>query len=72
MNLAGMARVVHAGFWPRYGRSMTTVGAPFPRGLIYNHCGKKRVAKDHFLMRVLDKPKLFVLGSRNELGQAAG
>jgi len=33
---------------------------------------KKRAAKDHFLTRVLDKPKLFVLGNRNELGEAAG
>jgi predicted nucleotidyltransferase len=33
---------------------------------------KKRAAKDHFLTRVLDKPKLFVLGDGNELGQAAG
>jgi DNA-binding transcriptional ArsR family regulator len=33
---------------------------------------KKRVAKDHFLTRVLDKPKLFVIGNRNELDEAAG
>jgi DNA-binding transcriptional ArsR family regulator len=33
---------------------------------------KKRTAKDHFLMRVLDKPKLFVIGNRNELGKVAG
>lgn len=33
---------------------------------------KKRATKDHFLTRVLDKPKLFVIGNRNELGQAAG
>ncbi|MDP9173158.1 MAG: helix-turn-helix domain-containing protein [Planctomycetota bacterium] len=33
---------------------------------------KKRTAKDHFLTRVLDKPKLFVIGSKNELGQAPG
>jgi DNA-binding transcriptional ArsR family regulator len=33
---------------------------------------KKRAAKDHFLTRVLDKPKLFVIGSKNELGEAAG
>lgn len=33
---------------------------------------KKRAAKDHFLTRVLDKPKLFVIGSRNELGKVAG
>jgi predicted nucleotidyltransferase len=32
----------------------------------------KRAAKDHFLMHVLDKPKLFVLGSKNELGEATG
>jgi len=28
---------------------------------------KKRAAKDHFLTRVLDKPKLFVLGNNDEL-----
>jgi DNA-binding transcriptional ArsR family regulator len=33
---------------------------------------KKRAAKDHFLTRVLDKPKLFVIGNRNELGKVAG
>ena len=33
---------------------------------------KKRAAKDHFLTRVLDKPKLFVLGNKNELGEASG
>jgi DNA-binding transcriptional ArsR family regulator len=33
---------------------------------------KKRMAKDHFLTRVLDKPKLFVIGSKNELGEVAG
>ena len=33
---------------------------------------RKRAAKDHFLTRVLDKPKLFVIGSKNELGEAAG
>ena len=33
---------------------------------------KKRKAKDHFLTAVLDKPKLFVLGSRNELDKPAG
>jgi DNA-binding transcriptional ArsR family regulator len=33
---------------------------------------KKRTAKDHFLTRVLDKPKLFVIGNGNELGEAAG
>jgi predicted nucleotidyltransferase len=32
---------------------------------------KKRAAKDHFLTRVLDKPKLFVLNNRDELGKAA-
>ncbi|MBI2824426.1 MAG: helix-turn-helix domain-containing protein [Planctomycetia bacterium] len=32
---------------------------------------KKRRAKDHFLTRVLDKPKLFVLGNSDELGNAA-
>jgi DNA-binding transcriptional ArsR family regulator len=32
---------------------------------------KKRATKDHFLTRVLDKPKLFVLGTRDELGEAA-
>lgn len=32
---------------------------------------KKRTAKDHFLARVLDKPKLFVLGSSDGLGKAA-
>ena len=31
---------------------------------------KKRAAKDHFLTQVLDKPKLFVLGNRHELGQS--
>lgn len=34
--------------------------------------GKKRAAKDHFLTRVLDKPKLFVIGNTNELDEAAG
>ena len=34
--------------------------------------GRKRTVKDHFLTRVLDKPKLFVLGSKNELGEASG
>jgi predicted nucleotidyltransferase len=33
---------------------------------------RKRTAKDHFLTRVLDKPKLFVIGNRNELGKVAG
>jgi len=33
---------------------------------------KKRAAKDHFLTRVLEKPKLFVIGDKNELGKAAG
>jgi len=32
---------------------------------------KKRAAKDHFLIQVLSKPKLFVLGKENELGKAA-
>jgi predicted nucleotidyltransferase len=32
---------------------------------------KKRAAKDHFLTNVLSKPKLFILGNENELGQAA-
>jgi len=32
---------------------------------------KKRAAKDHFLTNVLSKPKLFILGDENELGQAA-
>jgi DNA-binding transcriptional ArsR family regulator len=34
--------------------------------------GKKLAAKDHFLTTVLAKPRLFVLGSKNDLGQAAG
>jgi DNA-binding transcriptional ArsR family regulator len=33
---------------------------------------RKRGANDHFLKNVLDKPKLFVLGNKDELGQAAG
>jgi predicted nucleotidyltransferase len=33
---------------------------------------KKRAAKDHFLTRVLDRPKLFVIGNRNELGKVTG
>jgi predicted nucleotidyltransferase len=33
---------------------------------------KRRAANDHFLTRVLDKPKLFVIGNRNELGKVAG
>lgn len=41
---------------------------------VYTHAefDKKRAAKDHFLTRVLDKPKLFVLGNTNELEKAAG
>lgn len=30
---------------------------------------KKRLAKDHFLTGVLNKPKLFILGSDDELGE---
>jgi predicted nucleotidyltransferase len=33
---------------------------------------KKRAANDHFLSQVLDKPKLFVLGNKDELGKIAG
>ena len=33
---------------------------------------KKRAARDHFLRRVLDKRKLFVLGDKDELEKAAG
>jgi DNA-binding transcriptional ArsR family regulator len=33
---------------------------------------KKRASKDHFLTRVLDKPKLFVLGSDDDLEKIAG
>jgi DNA-binding transcriptional ArsR family regulator len=33
---------------------------------------RKRTAKDHFLARVLDKPKLYVIGTKNELDEAAG
>jgi DNA-binding transcriptional ArsR family regulator len=33
---------------------------------------KKRAARDRFLMQVLSKPKLFVVGSENELDKAAG
>ena len=33
---------------------------------------KKRVANDPFLKQVLDKPKLFVLGNKDELGKVAG
>lgn len=33
---------------------------------------RKRAAKDHFLTQVLSKPKLFVVGSENELGKATG
>jgi DNA-binding transcriptional ArsR family regulator len=32
---------------------------------------KKRAAKNHFLTQVLDKPKLFILGNSNELGETA-
>jgi hypothetical protein len=32
---------------------------------------KKRSAKDHFLTRVLAKPKLFVLGDQDELEKAS-
>jgi DNA-binding transcriptional ArsR family regulator len=32
---------------------------------------RKRKAKDHFLGRVLDKPMLFVIGNRDELGKIA-
>jgi DNA-binding transcriptional ArsR family regulator len=33
---------------------------------------KKRAAKDHFLTTVLAKPRLFVVGSKDDLGKAAG
>jgi DNA-binding transcriptional ArsR family regulator len=33
---------------------------------------KRRASKDHFLTRVLDKPKLFLLGSEDELDTIAG
>jgi predicted nucleotidyltransferase len=33
---------------------------------------KKRAANDSFLKQVLDKPKLFVLGNKDELGKVAG
>jgi DNA-binding transcriptional ArsR family regulator len=33
---------------------------------------KKQRAKDHFLVRVLDKPKLFVIGSQDELDELIG
>jgi predicted nucleotidyltransferase len=33
---------------------------------------KKRAANDPFLKQVLDKPKLFVLANKDELGQIAG
>jgi DNA-binding transcriptional ArsR family regulator len=33
---------------------------------------KKRAGKDHFLTHVLSEPRLNVLGSEDELGQAAG
>jgi predicted nucleotidyltransferase len=42
-----------------------------PRVYTLAEFDKKRAAKDHFLTRVLDKPKLFILGDRNELGEAA-
>ena len=32
---------------------------------------KKLAVKDHFLTRVLDKPKLFVLGDKDELEKTA-
>lgn len=32
----------------------------------------KRAAKDHFLSEVLDKPRLLVLGNKDELGKVAG
>jgi predicted nucleotidyltransferase len=31
----------------------------------------KRAARDHFLTRVLNKPKLFVIGSKSDLGKTA-
>jgi predicted nucleotidyltransferase len=34
--------------------------------------GKKRQANDHFLTRVLDTPRLFVVGSNDDLGKVAG
>ena len=33
---------------------------------------KKRAAKDHFLTRVLDKPKLFVIGNSDGLEKTTG
>jgi DNA-binding transcriptional ArsR family regulator len=33
---------------------------------------RKRAANNHFLIQVLDKPKLFVLGNEHELGEASG
>lgn len=33
---------------------------------------KKRAARDHFLVNVLAKPKLFVLGDKSDLGKIAG
>jgi DNA-binding transcriptional ArsR family regulator len=33
---------------------------------------KKLATNNHFLIQVLDKPKLFVLGNEHELGQASG
>jgi predicted nucleotidyltransferase len=33
---------------------------------------RKRAAKDHFLTQVLDKPRLLVLGNKDELGKVAG
>jgi DNA-binding transcriptional ArsR family regulator len=33
--------------------------------------GRKRIAKDNFLTQVLAKPKLFVVGNRNDLEKAA-
>ena len=33
---------------------------------------KKQAANDPFLKQVLDKPKLFVLGNNNDLGEIAG
>ena len=33
---------------------------------------KKRAANDPFLKQVMDKPKLFVLGNKDELGKVAG
>ena len=34
--------------------------------------GRKRAANDHFLTQVLDKPRLLVLGNKDELGKVAG